>query len=90
MWGIFNLVKTKDVEATKKLANELAEPIRFFTQHSKLSERVKANPKSFFEGEKLTYVDFAIIPHVKFLDLLFNLVLKTSFFDAIENQDDYV
>lgn len=50
MFGIFPLIKTKDQEAIKKIAIELAEFIRFFTKNSLLSEKIKQNEKTFFEG----------------------------------------
>ncbi|KAL4510665.1 hypothetical protein ABPG72_004819 [Tetrahymena utriculariae] len=90
MWGIFSFIKTKDVEGPKKLANELAEVLRFFTLNSKLSERIKLNPNSYFEGDTLTYTDFAIIPHLKMLETSYKLFFKVSFFDQIENQDELI
>ncbi|EAS07465.3 glutathione S-transferase, amine-terminal domain protein (macronuclear) [Tetrahymena thermophila SB210] len=90
MWGIFSLIKTKDVEGSKKLANELAEILRFFTLNSKLSERIKQNPSSYFEGDTLTYADFAIIPHVKVLETNYKIFFKSSLFEQIENQDELI
>ncbi|EAS07464.1 glutathione S-transferase, amine-terminal domain protein (macronuclear) [Tetrahymena thermophila SB210] len=90
MWAILGIIKKKDAEGSKKLANELAEAVRFFTKNSKLSERIKLNPNNYFEGDTLTYVDFAVVPHFKMLDAMYRAFFKVNFFDQIENQDELI
>ncbi|EAS07466.1 glutathione S-transferase, amine-terminal domain protein (macronuclear) [Tetrahymena thermophila SB210] len=87
IWDVFQVYKSKDEEGLKKLANKLAEEIRYWVKQTKLSERVKANPKTFYEGEQLTYVDFAVVPHTRYLEDIVRVTFNKQLFDLVENDD---
>ncbi|KAL4510664.1 hypothetical protein ABPG72_004818 [Tetrahymena utriculariae] len=87
IWGIFQIYTSKDEQGLKNLANKLAEEIRYWVKQTKLSERVKNNPKTFYEGEQLTYVDFAVVPHTRYLEDIVRVAFNKEIFDLVENDD---
>ncbi|KAL4464057.1 hypothetical protein ABPG74_005994 [Tetrahymena malaccensis] len=78
IWEIFQIYKSKDEEGLKKLANKLADDIRYQVKQTKLSERVKINHKTFYEGEQLIYVDFAVVPHTRYIKEILFVSLQTN------------
>ncbi|KAL4461928.1 hypothetical protein ABPG74_000773 [Tetrahymena malaccensis] len=95
VFPLFGLKKANNQEGIEKHAQEILNNIKFFTQKSGLEDRIKNNPKGYFNGDQLSFVDFVVAPHIRNIETFFKLFVGRSIYsfaepnESIQNFEKY-
>ncbi|EAR86567.1 glutathione S-transferase, amine-terminal domain protein (macronuclear) [Tetrahymena thermophila SB210] len=72
-----------------KLQQETFENMKFFSQNSGITQKIKLKQNCFYEGGSIpTYADVAIIPHLRIMNIFWKHFLNKDLFQSNKNDED--